>query len=115
MAGHWRWRLRRGGSWLGTAFPSTERALRAVGGDAADLLAYVAWRTGRQAPVRGKVLRHRAPIQHPAVPQPSSPADSDCRKWRTKDLAAGRTLCRCLQSATRTTDPAKVGDSAPTL
>ncbi len=31
-----------GGTWVGTALPSTERALRDAGGDAADLLADVA-------------------------------------------------------------------------
>lgn len=46
---HWRGRLRRGGTWVGAAFPSAQRALRAARRDASNLFAHsvpearVAW------------------------------------------------------------------------
>src|SRR5258708_23082909 len=115
VAGDWSRRLRRGGTRVRTSLPSTARALRDAGGDAPDLLAHVAWRTGRRASFRGEALPHRAPAQPPAEPHAATSADSDCRQWRAKDTPPGRTLPPPPQSPPWAGDPAEAGDPPPAL
>ena len=82
----------------GRAVPADRRAVRAAGGDAADLPADVA---RRREPLPREALPAGPAAQLAAAADQAAPADPDRRLWRAEDAAAGGPVRPGLQPVPR--------------
>ena len=103
---------RRGEPWARAVLPADGRAVRAAGGDAADLPADV---ERRRLGVRRHALPARAAAELAAEPEPAASADHDRWRRREEDAAAGRSVRPGLQPVPRPGAPAQAGGAPGAL
>ena len=112
LARHRRGVEQRGGRGPRPVLPGYRRALRAAGGDAADLPADVE-RLGR--PLRRQALPARAHPERAAVAAAAAPADPHRRRRGEEDAADGRPVRRRLQPVPQPGPRAQAGRAARAL